>query len=58
MAAVYGMSNKQKINTKSSCEAGLVGVDDALPMVLWRVQFLKARGFEVADNVYQDNHST
>jgi Reverse transcriptase (RNA-dependent DNA polymerase) len=57
--AVYGMSNKQKINTKSSCEAELVGVDDALPMVLWTVQFLKAQGFEVADNVvYQDNQSS
>jgi hypothetical protein len=29
--AVYGMSSKQKINTKRSCEAELVGVDDALP---------------------------
>jgi hypothetical protein len=56
--AVYGMSNKQKINTKSSCEAELVGVDDALPMVLWTVQFLKAQGFEVADVVYQDNQSS
>jgi Reverse transcriptase (RNA-dependent DNA polymerase) len=56
--AVYGMSSKQKINTKSSCEAELVGVDDAIPMVLWTQQFLKAQGFEVTDNVvYQDNQS-
>jgi hypothetical protein len=52
------MSSKQKINTKSSCEAELVGVDDAIPMVLWTQQFLKAQGFEVTDNVvYQDHQS-
>jgi hypothetical protein len=45
--AVYGMSSKHKINTKSSCEAELVGVDDALPTVLWTSQFLKAQGFAV-----------
>jgi hypothetical protein len=57
--AVYGMSSKQKINTKSSCEAELVGVDDALPTVLWTLQFLKAQGFAMTDNViYQDNQST
>jgi hypothetical protein len=57
--AVYGMPSKQKINTKSSCEAELVGVDDALPIVLWTSQFLKAQGFAVTDNVtYQDNQST
>jgi hypothetical protein len=37
------VSTKQKINTKRSCEAELVGVDDALPVVLWTLQFLKAR---------------
>jgi hypothetical protein len=56
--AVSGMSWKQKINTKSSCEAELVGVDDAVPMVLWTLQFLNAQGFAVTDNVlYQDNQS-
>jgi hypothetical protein len=56
--AVYGMSSKQKINTKSSCEAELVGVDDALPTVLWTLQFLKAQGFAVTDDILcQDNQS-
>jgi hypothetical protein len=41
--AVYGMSSKQKINTKSSCEAELAGVDDAIPMVLWTQQFVKRK---------------
>jgi hypothetical protein len=34
-------------------------VDDALPPVLWTLQFLKAQGFVGTDNViYQDNQST
>jgi hypothetical protein len=34
-------------------------VDDALPTVPWTLQFLKAQGFAVTDNViYQDNQST
>ena len=56
--SLYSMSTKQKINTKSSTEAELVGVDDALPMVLWARHFLEAQGYEVQDNVvYQDNQS-
>ncbi len=55
---VYAMSTKQKINTKSSTEAELVGVDDGMPMVLWTRNFLKNQGYNVADNVvYQDNLS-
>ena len=56
--AAYTMSTKQKINTESSTEAELVGVDDALPNVLWIRRFLTAQGFTVNDNiVYQDNQS-
>ena len=52
------MSSKQRINTKSSTEAELVGVDDALPMALWTRRFLEAQGYHVTDNVmYQDNQS-
>ena len=32
--AVYSRSTKQKINTKSSTESELVGVDDILPQIL------------------------
>jgi hypothetical protein len=57
--AIYLMSRKQKINTKSSTEAELVGVDDAMTMVLWAHNFLEAQGYNVRDNVvYQDNQST
>jgi hypothetical protein len=57
--AAYGLSAKQKINTKSSCETELVGVEDALPTDLWTLLFLKAQWFALTENViYQDNQST
>jgi len=33
--SIYSTSTRQKLNTKSSTEAELVGVDDVMPMVLW-----------------------
>jgi hypothetical protein len=56
--SVYSLSRKQRLNTKSSTEAELVGVDDGMPLVIWTRNFLKAQGFEVNDNVvFQDNQS-
>jgi len=55
---IYSSSTRQKINTKSSTEAELVGVSDALNMVIWTKNFLSDQGFQVTDNVvYQDNQS-
>ena len=55
---VFAISRKQKINTTSSTTAELVGVSDALPLVIWTRKFLEAQGFKVTDNiVYQDNQS-
>ena len=52
------ISTKQKLNTTSSTVAELVGVSDAMSIILWTRLFLKAQGFEVKDNiVYQDNQS-
>jgi hypothetical protein len=52
------MSCKQRINTQSSTEAELVGVNDNMTMVLWVNLFLEAQGIEVVDNIiYQDNKS-
>ena len=31
---------KQKVNTRSSTESELVGVDDAMPTVLWCLYFI------------------
>jgi hypothetical protein len=38
--AMMSMSSKQKINTKSSTEAELVGVDDAMNFVVWIQLFM------------------
>ena len=53
------ISSKQKINTRSSTEAELVGINDAMAMILWVRMFLEEQGFSVKDNViHQDNQST
>ena len=52
------MSTKQKINTRSSTEAKLVGVNDTMALILWTRLFIEAQGYTVNDNVvYQDNQS-
>ena len=51
-------SRKQKINAKSLTEAGLIGLDDMLPQILWKRYFLECQGFKVEENiVFQDNKS-
>jgi hypothetical protein len=51
-------STKQKLNTRSSTESELVGVDDCMPAILWTRYFLEAQGYGVQENiVYQDNMS-
>ena len=44
MAMSY--SWKQKINTKSSTEAEIVGVDDSLAYILWARYFLQEQGYD------------
>jgi hypothetical protein len=52
-------STKQKLNTRSSTESELVGVDDLMPSILWTRYFLKAQGYQVDENIlYQDNKSS
>ena len=56
--AMQAMSKKQKLNTRSSTEAELVGVDDAMTMILWTMLFMEAQGYPIKKNVlYQDNKS-
>ena len=51
-------SNKQKLNTRSSTESELVGVDDMMSLIIWTRNFLKSQGYVVIDNIlYQDNKS-
>ena len=55
----YGTSTRQKLNTKSSTEAELVGVNDVMPQVLWTRYFMKAQDYKVHGNIlYQDNQGT
>jgi hypothetical protein len=42
--AAYSASKKQKLNTKSSTESELVGIDDMIPQVLWTKYFMEAQG--------------
>jgi hypothetical protein len=57
--AILSSSTKQKINTRSSTESELVGVDDKIAKVLWMKRFLEWQDFKVKTNiVYQDNTST
>jgi hypothetical protein len=55
--AVYSSSTKQKLNTKSSTEAELVGLDDVLPQALWTKYFMEAQGYGVSTVLNQDNQS-
>ena len=54
----YGTSQKQKLNTRSSTEAELVGTDDVLPRILWIRLFLEAQGHDTMSNLKRDNQST
>jgi hypothetical protein len=52
------MSRKQKLNTRSSTEAELVGADDAINQVLWTRLFMEAQGYKTKENIlFQDNKS-
>jgi hypothetical protein len=56
---IYGTSKRQKLNTKSSTEAEVVGTDDVMPQMLWTLYFLEAQGYKIDDNLlYQDNKSS
>jgi len=56
---VFVKSTKQKVVSKSSTEAELIGVSDGSSQVLWTREFLIAQGYEVrAATLYQDNKST
>ena len=55
---VHTKSSKQKLNTKSSTEAEVVGMSDYVPYTIWFVNFLQAQGYEIVSNtIFQDNQS-
>ena len=55
---INSKSSKQKINTKSSTEAELVGASDFISHTMWTNWFLREQGYVVKSNIfYQDNQS-
>ena len=58
-ATIYVKSGKQKLLTRSSTEAELVGVSDALSQIIWTREFLLCQGLKLQPaKIYQDNLST
>jgi hypothetical protein len=56
--SIIGMSKKQKLNTTSSTECELVGVDDASPQMLCTRYFIEGQGYNVEASILnQDNLS-
>ena len=55
---ICSVSTKQKVNTRSSTEAELVGLDDVLSKIQWTKNFIEAQGFPVKTVVYRDNTSS
>ena len=55
--ALYSTLVRQKLNTKSSTEAELVGVDDRMPMILGTRQFRKGQGDTITYNVVDQSSS-
>ena len=56
---VWTKSTKQKLNAKSSTEAELIAVSDALPHVIWTRDFILEQGYSVPPTtLLQDNLST
>ena len=58
LGTLHARSTKQKLNTKSSTEAEIVGMSDYLPFNIWLRMFLEEQGFYLTNNiVHQDNQS-
>ena len=56
---ICSVSTKQKVNSRSSTEAELIGVDDVISKVLWTKLFIEAQGFKIKTTIIkQDNTST
>ena len=58
LGIIQGKATKQKLNTKSSTEAELVGASDYIPWTVWTKWFLEEQGYKLKRSIfYQDNES-
>ena len=48
---VLSVSKKQKINTKSSIKADLIGADNELPQMLGIKYFIKTQGYGIDESI-------
>ena len=48
---ILSLSIKQKMNTASSTEAELVGIADALGLIMWVKYFMEAQGYIIDSNI-------
>ena len=56
--AAMSFSRGHKLNGLSSTEAELIGIDDAIPSMMWGKYFIEAQGYTVEHNIlFQDNKS-
>eukprot|EP00957_Ditylum_brightwellii_P077135 5862203-Ditylum_brightwellii.AAC.2 len=44
--AIYAISMKQKLNTWSSTESKIIGVNDLMLQILWMRYFMAAQGYK------------
>ena len=57
--AILSFSIGQKLNTGSSTEAELVGIADALGIMLWTTYLMEAQGYNIDTSIlFQDNKLT
>ena len=55
---ILGFSRKQKLNTGISTDKELVGISDALGLMMWTKYFIEAQGYSIDSNIlFQDNQS-
>jgi hypothetical protein len=52
--ALQSISPKQKVNTRSSTEAGLISIDDVISKIIWTELFLDQQGYEVNQNILKE----